>query len=99
MEEKNNHTMIWDKEIKYTAPEKEDLERTRDMFAAAAMKIASKIRLNQVIRDMVSGEKTDKEIYDERFKPIARWAYDLADAMIEEKQRRRNICNVDETTE
>ena len=79
MEEKNNHTMIWDKEVKYTASEKEDLERTRDMFAGIIL------WENHRYYEFPSTEA------------MAKHCYDLADAMIKEKQRRRNICNVDET--
>ena len=78
MEEKNNHTMIWDKEVKYTAPEKEDLERTRDMFAAA------------VVIYFLEANTIEYAI---------KYSYDVADAAIKEKQRRQNICNVDETTD
>jgi len=70
--------MIWDKEIKYTAPEREDLERTRDMFAGIAMQSLMDVKCKSI-------------------KQYTKTCYDLADAMIKEKQRRRNICNVDES--
>ena len=96
MEEKNNRTMIWDKKIKYTAPEKEDLERTRDMFAKVAMRYYLEYwyHRNFTIKEDIKAHKTPMETTKEQ---ISQWSYDFADAMIKEKQRRRNICNVDET--
>ena len=61
-----------------TEQERQDLEKTRDMFANTAM-------------------TEHMRIYDIDVPHIVKFSYDYADAMIKEKQRRQNICNVDET--
>ena len=80
--------MIWDKEVKYTAVEKEDLERTRDMFANTAMGEMLRVHYQSVYQDSNDIIEAINNIITESF--------EIADVMIKEKQRRRNICNVDE---
>ena len=73
-------------DYKYTAKQSEEIERIRDYFAGLAMQA--------MVKDYLSNDRDYIEGYWDR---ISRAAYNIADAMIKEKLKRRNVCNKNES--